>query len=45
MQAEELRRQVPELVAQVNAVLPKYQELLKQLAGAGLYPKVPAAVK
>jgi len=36
---------VPELVAQVNAVLPKYQELLKQLAAAGLYPKVPKEVK
>jgi hypothetical protein len=45
MQAEELKRQVPELVAQVNAARPKYQELLKQLAAAGLYPKVPAEIK
>ncbi|HEX9165804.1 MAG TPA: hypothetical protein VF862_07815 [Gemmatimonadales bacterium] len=45
MQADELKRQVPALVAEVNAVLPKYQELLKQLAAAGLYPKVPAEIK
>jgi hypothetical protein len=43
--ATELRKTVPGLRDQVNAVVPKYAALVKQLSDAGLYPKVPEPVK
>jgi len=44
-QAAEYRTAVPELRDQVNAVVPKYAALVKQLSEAGLYPKVPEPIK
>ncbi|MBS1240601.1 MAG: hypothetical protein H6R40_28 [Gemmatimonadetes bacterium] len=44
-QADDLRKAIPTLRDQVNAVVPKYAALVRQLSEAGLYPKVPEPVK
>jgi len=44
-QVEELKKTVPTLKTDVNAVVPKYAALVKALSDAGLYPVVPKEIK
>ena len=41
----EVRTMVPAAVVEVNALLPRLQGFYRQVAEAGLYPKVPEPVK
>jgi photosystem II stability/assembly factor-like uncharacterized protein len=43
--AAQFQKSVPALRDQVNALVPEYAALVKQLSDAGLYPKVPEPVK